>query len=427
MLNTQRVRVLIIGSGGRESGLYWKLSQSIQAKAVFVMPGNAGIIDAQRVIGVDVKTFSDVRDVIHALNINLVVVGPEQPLVDGLGDYLAEMAPEVAFFGPSKKAAQLEGSKAFCKQLCTKYGIPTAGYEVVTLVADAQAVIGKWGAPIVIKASGLAAGKGVTMAMTVEDAYKAVDNLHASKPGEDIVIEEMLVGGECSAMVLCDGDTFEMLALARDYKRLRSGPEGPDNPNTGGMGAYSPLPDVSDAMKSRIRTEIIAPLVAAMKAEGTPYKGVLYAGIMITEHGPMLLEVNCRFGDPETQTILPRLESDLLPHLLAVTNGTLGKMEPLLWSTQRSVCINMVSGGYPGKPKTGYRIEGLQEASKLFNVQVFHAGTETIAGGEVITAGGRVVSVVGMGEDWASAMCKAYRGVDEINWLNEYHRTDIGS
>jgi phosphoribosylamine--glycine ligase len=430
MPNTsKRLRTLIIGNGGREHALYWKLSQSPLAEVTQIMPGNAGIPSVYRLQGIDTNSFSAVLEAITMFEIDLVIVGPEKLLVEGLGDYLAEMAPQVLFFGPSKKAARIEGSKLYCKQICTKYGIPTAEYEYASDIHSAHLLLEKSSTPIVIKADGLCAGKGVVIADTFKEAIVTlekflVEGIHGDE-GKTVVLERKLEGDECSIMALCDGENIVVMQPARDHKRLRAGSDGPDNPNTGGMGAYSPVPDVDIAMQLRIRQEILEPLVKAMQAEGVPYKGVIFAGIMVTKEGPMLLEVNCRFGDPETQTLVPRIESDLLPYLVAVCNGTLGEMEPLEWSKDYSVCVNKVSRGYPAKPETGFVIEGLFEASSCFHAHVFHAGTE-LKGDKFVTADGRVLGVVGKGKNLREACVHAYEAADLIDWDGAYQRDDIG-
>jgi phosphoribosylamine---glycine ligase len=424
-------RILIIGGGGREHALYWKLSKSPMAGEILVMPGNAGIPESSRIKTVDVSDFSEILHVVQLLQIDLVVVGPEQLIVDGLGNYLYDQAPKVRFFGPSKKAASLEGSKAFCKSFCERHLIPTADFRIAFTIDQARAIVEEWGVPIVIKADGLCGGKGVTVATTFADAHKALDDLFVNQvhgnAGEMVVIERMLVGRECSVMALCDGKNIELLSPARDYKRLRSGAEGLDNPNTGGMGAYSPLPDVDDSMLARIRSEILMPIVTGMMKEGRVYKGLLYAGIMVTKEGPMLLEVNCRPGDPETQAVLPRLTSDLLPYLFAVCTGTLDDMKPLEWSDKFLLCVTEVAEGYPASTyKKGDVIEGLSDASESPYAYVFHAGTEVGPNGEVLTKGGRVLNIVGSGRNIREASDNAYMAANCISWPGKYHRTDIG-
>jgi len=424
------MNVLILGSGGREHVLYETIKQSPLVGRTHVAPGNGGI-PLEDQVRIDINAFSEVLQTIEKLDIGLVVVGPEKPLVDGLGDYLREMAPSVHFFGPCKGAAQLEGSKAYTKRLCTKYGIPTADYKITNDMDHAISIFMSWGVPIVIKADGLCAGKGVVIANNLEQAndaaYRMLIAKKLGKAGETIVIERKLEGVECSVMAVCDGTIALELELAQDYKRLYDGADGPDNPNTGGMGAYSPM-QVGPVNRGIISKQIIEPLLKALREEGFPYKGVLYAGIMLTKEGPMLLEVNCRFGDPETQVVLPRLQSDLVPYLIAAAEGKLNSLPPLLWSSEHAVCVTMVSGGYPGKYITGMSIKGLGDISvrKEDGEYIFHAGTKLVEKDKWVTSGGRVLNVVGLGADRENAAETAYDIVDFITWDDEYHRNDIG-
>jgi phosphoribosylamine--glycine ligase len=352
-------------------------------------------------------------------HIDFVVVGPEAPLVAGMVDHLE--AAGFACFGPNKAAARLEGSKGFMKDICAKYGIPTAAYGRFSDAASAEAFIRQHGAPIVVKADGLAAGKGVTVAMTLEEALAANTALFA-EPGAEVVIEEFLDGEEVSFFALVDGETALPLASAQDHKRVGDGDTGP---NTGGMGAYSPAPVLTPALQAIVMERIVQPTVAAMQAEGCPFKGVLFAGLMLTAEGPKLLEYNTRFGDPECQTLMLRLKSDLLPALVAARDGVLKDFD-LRWKDEHALCVVMAAAGYPGEPRKGTTIKGLDAAASMPGAVVFHAGTKAGADGAIVANGGRVLGVCALGATVAEAQARAYAAVDRIDWPEGFCRRDIG-
>ncbi|GAB4136270.1 MAG: phosphoribosylamine--glycine ligase [Sphingomonadales bacterium] len=416
------MNVLVIGGGGREHALCWKLAQSPRLNRLYCSPGNGGIAAVAECLALD----SDDQDAVIAWCrdrvIDLVVIGPEAPLVGGLSDALK--AAGIRAFGPSAAAAQLEGSKAFTKQICDRAGIPTAGYAHFTEAEAAKAYIAEKGAPIVIKADGLAAGKGVTVAMTRADAMAAVEDCFAGRFGEAgaaVVVEEFLEGEEASFFALVDGQTALPLATAQDHKRALDGDNGP---NTGGMGAYSPAPVMSQALCAQVMAEIIQPTVAAMAQAGTPFTGVLYAGLMITKDGPKLIEYNVRFGDPECQVLMMRLRTDLLDLLLAACDQGLADAA-LAWHDECALTVVMANQGYPERYQKGDRIAGLDDAARLDQVQVFHAGTQR-QDGAIIATGGRVLNVTALGSNVAQAQARAYQAVDLIDWPNAYCRRDIG-
>ncbi len=412
------INCLIIGSGGREHALVWKLKRSPLLGALYCAPGNPGI--AAHATCVDLAN-TDPQLVIAFCTlheIGLVVVGPEQPLVDGLADQLR--AAGIVCFGPSAKAAQLEGSKGFTKDLCAKYHIPTAAYQRFTDAVAAKAYVSAEGAPIVIKADGLAAGKGVVVASTVAQAHAAIDTIMRSS-GAALVVEACMVGEEASYFALCDGTHVLPLTAAQDHKRVGEGDTGP---NTGGMGAYAPAPVMTPAMIQRTMDEIILPTVRAMAAENMPFSGVLFAGLMITSDGPQLIEYNCRFGDPETQVLMLRLESDLLPLLLAAATGTLDQHD-VQWSDDVALTVVMAARGYPGIPLRGSEIKGLDTLAADPDLEVFHAGTKQ-DGERLLANGGRVLNVTARAQTVAAARTKAYAAVDEIDWPEGFCRRDIG-
>ncbi len=416
------MNVLVVGSGGREHALCWALARSPEADALFCAPGNGGIAEVATCVDIEAMDFPGLLGFCRSESIEFVVVGPEAPLVDGLVDALE--AAGVKAFGPSALAARLEGSKGFTRDLCAKYGIPGAAYRRFTEAAPARAYIAERGAPIVVKADGLAAGKGVVVATSEAQAVAAVEEILGGKfgaAGSDIVVEECLVGEEASFFVLVDGEHALPLASAQDHKAVGDGDQGP---NTGGMGAYSPAPVMTPEMAARVMERIIAPTVKAMAAEGCPYKGLLYAGLMITQGGPKLLEYNVRFGDPECQVLMPRLASDLLPALLASRDGALGRLG-LSWRQETALCVVMASKGYPGAYQTGGVIENLEAAGELPGVTVFHAGTRR-EGSRVRAAGGRVLGVTALGESVAEAQARAYEALDVIDWAGGFCRHDIG-
>jgi phosphoribosylamine---glycine ligase len=416
------MNILILGSGGREHALAWKIAASPLSDRLYCAPGNAGIAREAICVALDIADHAAVITFCRTNHIDFVVVGPEAPLCAGIVDDLE--ASGIKAFGPSKAAARLEGSKGFTKDLCRKNGIPTAAYERFTAIAPAKAYLRARGAPIVIKADGLAAGKGVMVAQSLAEAEGAVDMMFAGGLGDaggEIVIEDFLDGEEASFFALCDGDTAIALTTAQDHKRAYDGDKGP---NTGGMGAYSPAPNIDEAVATRVMTEIITPTLRAMKAMGCPYKGVLYAGLMITAEGPKLIEYNARFGDPETQVLMLRLKSDLVPALLASRDGMLKNFD-LRWSGEPALTVVMAAKGYPGAYQRGSMIEGLDAARDVEGAEIFHAGTK--ADGEKILAnGGRVLDVSAIGETVREAQTRAYEAVSRIHWPDGYYRHDIG-
>lgn len=416
------MNVLLIGGGGREHALAWKLAQSPLLERLYCAPGNAGIAETAELVDLDVGNHDAVANFCDAKQIGLVVIGPEAPLVAGLADDLE--AHGVPVFGPSKAASALEGSKGFTKDLCTEFGIPTAAYRRFTDAASAKAYLARQEMPIVIKADGLAAGKGVVIAATPDEADAAVDACFEGAFGEagaEVVIEEFLRGEEASFFALVDGETALPLATAQDHKRVHDGDHGP---NTGGMGAYSPAPIMTEALCTRTMDEIILPTVAAMKARGTPFKGVLYAGLMIEDGAPKLIEYNVRFGDPEAQPLMMRLKSDLLPVLLATAQGRL-KGLTLEWERDAALCVVMAAKGYPGAYDKGTEIKGLDAAGADPRTAIFHAGTSR-DGNRILANGGRVLGVTALGEDIGEAQARAYEAVDAIDWPGGFCRRDIG-
>jgi phosphoribosylamine--glycine ligase len=416
------MNILLLGSGGREHALAWKMASSTLLERLYCAPGNAGIAQEAECVGLDVADHAAVIAFCHSNNIELVVVGPEAPLCAGIVDDLA--AAGIKAFGPSKSAARLEGSKGFTKDLCRANNIPTAAYERFRDAAAAKGYIRAQGAPIVVKADGLAAGKGVVVAQSIAEAEAAVDMMFGGGLGEaggEVVIEEFLDGEEASFFALCDGTTAIPLTTAQDHKRVFDGDKGP---NTGGMGAYSPAPNVDDAMSARVMDEIIEPTMSAMKVMGAPYKGVLYAGLMITRDGPKLIEYNARFGDPETQVLMLRLMSDLVPALLASVDGQLKSFD-LRWYPDPALTVVMAAKGYPGDYKRGSVIEGLDEAAKVEGVQIFHAGTKA-EDGKILANGGRVLNVSAIGKTVKEAHARAYEAISRIRWPEGFCRSDIG-
>ncbi|MDI9849086.1 phosphoribosylamine--glycine ligase [Rhodoblastus sp. 17X3] len=415
------MNVLLIGSGGREHALAVALAKSPLLTKLFVAPGNPGTAAIARNVVLDVADFDAVIAFCRVQNISFVVIGPEQPLVDGLVDALD--AAGIKSFGPSKAAARLEGSKGFTKDICAKYNIPTGSYERFTAREPALAYVRAKGAPIVVKADGLAAGKGVVVAMTMAEAEEAVDALFAGAfgaAGAEAVIEEYLDGEEASFFALSDGEKALAFASAQDHKRVGDGDTGP---NTGGMGAYSPAPVVTDEIVAQVMKEIIEPTVAAMKAEGCPFKGVLFAGLMIGKDGPKLIEFNTRFGDPECQVMMARLEDDLLRLLLACAEGRLPQQVRL--SPKTALTVVLAAQGYPAAPRKGGKITGVEQAEKIPGVSVTHAGTKA-EGGHLVANGGRVLNVIGLADSVAEAKALAYRGVDAIDFPEGFCRRDIG-
>jgi len=417
------MRLLVIGSGGREHALCRKLAASPLADAVFCAPGNGGIAEVATCVPLDPLAFPEMIAFCRRERIDLVVVGPEGPLVAGIVDALE--AAGIAAFGPKAAAAALEGSKGFTKDICAKYGIPTGAYKRCTSAVEAKAFIAENSAPIVVKADGLAAGKGVVVALTIEEANAAVDMIMGGAfgtAGAELVVEELLDGEEISYFALCDGSHAIPLGSAQDHKRAYDGDRGP---NTGGMGAYAPAPVLTPELDAEIMARIIHPTVAAMAKEGRPFTGVLFAGLMMTKSGPMLIEYNTRFGDPECQVLMARLQSDLLPALLAARDGALDRFD-LRWKAEAALCVVMAAKGYPGDYAKGDVIGGLERAAALPNVAVLHAGTKQATDGRIIANGGRVLGIVGTGPDVAAARTAAYAGVDALDWPGGFCRRDIG-
>ncbi len=419
------MRVLIIGSGGREHALAWKASLSPGVGTVYVAPGNAGTAREPKVenVAIAVDDFQALADFAEGKGVTLTVVGPEAPLVDGITEYFA--ARGLNCFGPGSSAARLEGSKAFAKDFMQRYRIPTAASETFSDLAAARAHIAAQGAPIVVKADGLAAGKGVIVAHTEQQALAAVDGMLSGdsfgSAGRRVVIEEFLDGEEASFICLCDGRTALPFASSQDHKAVHDGDRGP---NTGGMGAYSPAPVVTGELHGRIMREIIEPTMAGMAAEGSPYVGFLYAGLMIAPDGaPRVIEFNCRFGDPEAQPVMMRLRSDLADLCLAALAGKL-EGAVLEWDPRVALGVVMAAGGYPGSYASGAPIAGLDDL-RGEDIKAFHAGTSGRQG-RVVTAGGRVLCMVALGADVTSAQRRAYQGVAGISWEDAYYRTDIG-
>jgi phosphoribosylamine--glycine ligase len=413
------MNVLLIGGGGREHALAWKLRQSPLLDILYCAPGNAGIAEVAKCVALDIANHDAVIRFCREKDIALVVIGPEAPLVAGLADDLE--AAGIKVFGPSAAAAQLEGSKGFTKDLCAEYGIPTASYRRFADAHAAKAHVKTQALPIVVKADGLAGGKGVTVAASRDEAEAAIDACFAGALGAEVVIEEFLEGEEASFFALVDGTAALPLATAQDHKRAFDGDKGP---NTGGMGAYSQAPIMTPALCARVMEEIVIPTVRVMRARGTPFKGVLYAGLMIKDRAPKLIEYNVRFGDPEAQVLMMRLESDLLPALLATAEGRLGKLV-LNWHDDAALCVVMAAKGYPGAYEKGTEIRGLGEAGADPDVQVFHAGTK-LDGTRLLADGGRVLGVTARGREIAEAKRRAYRAVDKIDWPGGFCRRDIG-
>lgn len=416
------MNILLIGSGGREHALAWKMAASPIVDRLYCAPGNAGIAQEAECVALDPADHSAVIAFCKDKSIGLVVVGPEAPLCAGIVDDLE--AAGIKAFGPTKAAARLEGSKGFTKDICRANDIPTAAYERFTAPEPAKAYVRKHGAPIVVKADGLAAGKGVVVAETLDQALQAIDMMFEGglgSAGAEVVVEEFLEGEEASFFALCDGTTAIPLASAQDHKRAFDNDQGP---NTGGMGAYSPAPVMTPEMTARTMSEIIEPTLRAMAAMGAPYKGVLFAGLMITKDGPKLIEYNVRFGDPETQVLMLRLMSDLVPALMASRDGVLKSFD-LRWYDDAALTVVMAANGYPGHYQNGTVIEGLDDAATIEGVQIFHAGTKD-DGGRMLANGGRVLNVCAVGRSVAEAQKQAYLAVDRVKWPEGFCRRDIG-
>jgi phosphoribosylamine--glycine ligase len=416
------MRILVLGGGGREHALIWKLRQSAREPEILCVPGNAGIAREATCIPGDLKSVDELVQLAHRIEPDLTVVGPELPLSLGVVDEFERRG--LAIFGPTQKAALLESSKAYAKELMQRFHIPTAHYAICRTPAEVQDALSLFSTPIVVKADGLAAGKGVVIAKTREEASQVAGEMlsrrFVGEAGTQVVLEEFLQGEELSFLVFSDGNTVVPLVPSRDHKRVGDGDTGP---NTGGMGAYSSDSLLDATMREWLIHHIALPVVEGLKNEGTAYKGVLYIGLMMTARGPMVLEFNCRFGDPEAQAVLFRMESDLVVVCEAVANGSL-HADMLRWSPQPSVCVVLASGGYPGSFTSGKVISGLEDAEKVPGVKVFHAGTAH-SGDQIVTAGGRVLGVTARGADLASAADRAYEGVSKIRFDGMQYRHDI--
>jgi len=417
------MKILVVGGGGREHALCWKIAASALCDKLFCAPGNAGIAEIADCVAVGAEDIGGLIELAREKAIDYVVVGPEAPLVAGLIDRLDEAG--IPAFGPSAAAARLEASKGFLKDLCAAYDIPTADYGRFIDAASAKRFVRDSGAPTVVKADGLAAGKGVTVAASLAEAEAAIDEIMVERAygaaGASLVIEEFLEGEEVSYFALVDGETALPLISAQDHKRVGEGETGP---NTGGMGAYSPAPVLTEALETEVMETIIRPTVRAMSEQGQPFRGVLYAGLMVTADGPKLLEYNVRFGDPECQVLMVRMMSDLLPALIATTDGVLDSVD-LRWSPEPAITVVLAARGYPGAYEKGDEIRGLAEAGAVEGVTIFHAGTKTGAGGRILANGGRVLNVTAQAPSLAEAQARAYAAIDKIDWPGGFCRRDI--
>ena len=418
------MKILLIGGGGREHALAWKLAQSPKVENILAAPGNPGIAELPKCecVALNLDDLEKVADFAEDNGIDLTVVGPEATLVAGIADVFKRRGLPV--FGPSKAAAQLEGSKAFSKELMAKYDIPTAFFKVCEDIETAKAYVEEKGAPIVVKADGLAAGKGVVVAMTKEEALAAIDDMMGDQifgnAGARVVLEEFMEGEEASLLAFTDGKTVVPMIAAQDHKRIFDNDEGP---NTGGMGTYAPAPVMTDVLRLKATERVLKPVVAAMAEEGTPYQGCLYAGLMINGDSVKVVEFNCRFGDPETQVIMPLLDGDLADIMLACATGTLDEVE-VAWHDKAAVCVVMASGGYPGKYENGKEITGLAEANADEATVVFHAGTKAVDG-KIVTAGGRVLGVTSVDKNIRDARDRAYAAVEKVKFDQVFYRKDI--
>ncbi|MCZ8516174.1 phosphoribosylamine--glycine ligase [Paenibacillus filicis] len=413
------MRILVVGGGGREHAICWALRKSPKVSELYCAPGNGGIAEVAECVPLQVNQFEEIGQFAVDLAIDLVVIGPDDPLADGIVDHLE--AKGLTVFGPRANAAIIEGSKVFTKDLLRKYNIPTAAYESFERYEEARAFLDRLKAPYVIKADGLAAGKGVIIAQTLEEAEKALQDIMVAKvfgdSGNQVVIEEFLTGQEMSILSFVDGETVRPMVPAQDHKAVYDGDKGP---NTGGMGTYTPLPHIPQSVIDEAIESIIKPTARAMVAEGRPFRGVLFAGLMLTPDGPKTIEFNARFGDPETQVVLPRLKTDLLDIFLAAVNGRLDQMD-IQWSDEAAVCVILASEGYPSSYPKGLPITGLDEVQDSL---VFHAGTAAKEG-QIVTNGGRVIGVTALGKDIAEARAKAYADADRIRFQGKHYRTDI--
>jgi phosphoribosylamine--glycine ligase len=417
------MKVLVVGSGGREHALVWKIADSPMVSRIFCAPGNAGIADIAECVDVAATDVPGLRRFARENAIDLTVVGPEAPLVKGIVD--AFEAIDLKVFGPNQQAARLEGSKVFAKQLMQRHSIPTAEFRTFNAPERAKSYLEMVGAPAVVKADGLAAGKAAIVCHTLKEAYEAVDRIMVRKEfggaGDQIVVESCLVGEEASMIAFTDGRTIAVVPSSQDHKPVYDGDKGP---NTGGMGAYSPAPVITEELAAQIEREVLVQTVHGMNREDKPFRGVLYAGIMVTDEGPRVLEYNCRLGDPETQPLLMRLESDIVPILLGTLDGTLDEVD-IRWDPRPTICVVMASGGYPAGYQKGYPVKGLEDTGAMEDVVVFHAGT-TLEDGQVVTNGGRVLGVTARGNTIAEARDRAYEAVGKIHFEKAYYRNDIG-
>ena len=418
------MKVLVIGGGGREHALTWKISQSPLVKRIYCAPGNAGTASTAKNLPIPANDIDSLLEFALRERIDLTVVGPEQPLTMGITNRFREQ--DLAIVGPSTWAAQLEGSKVFAKEFMRRHAIPTGEYAICSTVEEAYTQIEKLGMPLVVKADGLAAGKGVVVAEKTEEATRAIKIIMEDKrfgeAGDKVVLEEYLRGEEASFICLTDGRRVLPLAPSQDHKAVFDGDQGP---NTGGMGAYSPVPLVDRELIEQVMARVIIPVVEGMAAEGHPYQGFLYAGLMVKDGMAKVLEFNCRLGDPETQPLMVRIKSDLVEALLAVAKGDLVQTT-LDWEPRASVCVVLAARGYPGSYEKGMVITGLEEAAAMDGVEIFHAGT-TLEGSTVLTSGGRVLGVTALGDELPLAIERAYEAVDKIHWDGKYHRKDIGA
>ncbi len=417
------MKVLVVGGGGREHTLVWKISQSPLVEKLFCAPGNAGIAQQAKCVDISAGDIDKIARFAEKERVDLTVIGPEAPLVDGIVDLFNERGLKI--FGPTADAAMLEGSKGFAKKFMGKLGIPTGTFQIFTNADEAIDFICDMGAPIVVKADGLAAGKGVTVALDEESAIKAVKNCITKgafgRAGQRVVLEEYLEGEEATVLAFSDGKNTLTMPSSQDHKPIYDGDKGP---NTGGMGAYSPAPVMTDEVMKQVEEEIIKPTIEGLRAEDCEYRGVLYCGLMITDSGPRVIEYNVRFGDPETQAVLPRLKSDLVPILLACAEGSLAGTKAE-WTDNAAVCVVLASEGYPGKYEKGRPISGLDKAGAVSGSIVFHAGT-ALKSKKIVTNGGRVLGATALAKDIPSAIKRAYKCADAIEWAGKYCRRDIG-
>ncbi|MDS1029009.1 phosphoribosylamine--glycine ligase [Bacillota bacterium LX-D] len=417
------MKILVVGSGGREHALVWKLAQSPRAEKIYCAPGNGGIAKLAECIPIKAEDIDGLLSFALQEKIDLTVVGPEASLVRGIADLF--QANGLKIFAPTQKAAEIEGSKSLAKILMTKYHLPTADYATFEEVGEAKDFIRKLGAPCVVKADGLAAGKGVIVAATIEEALESVENMMCGQAfgeaGAKVLVEEYLQGEEVSVLAFTDGKVVRPMVWSQDHKRVYDGDQGP---NTGGMGAYSPPKTYSDELNRQILETVLQPIIDGLANEGRFYQGVIYAGLMLTKDGPKVLEFNARFGDPETQPVLMRLETDLIDIIEAILNERLEEIE-ITWKKEASVCVVLASGGYPGNYDKGMVITGLDQAEKLGDIQIFHAGT-ALQNGKYVTNGGRVLGVAALGKDVKTALDKAYEAVKFIDFEGMHYRKDIG-